>query len=54
MTINLTKHGYQGKVKGCINGISFCFYARGDAYRSVYQQLIHQVAKFCAYAKLAA
>lgn len=54
MTINLTKHGYQGQIKGCINDIPFCFYANGDDARSVRLQLILEVAKLCAYARLAA
>lgn len=54
MTINLTKYGYQGQVKGCINGIPFCYYANGDTVKSVHQQLIFEVAKLCAYARLAA
>lgn len=54
MTINLTKHGYQGQVKGCIKGIPFCFYANGDTAKSVHQQLIFEVAKLRAYARLAA
>lgn len=54
MTINLTKHGYQGQVKGSIKGIPFCFYANGDTVKSVHQQLIFEVAKLCAYARLAA
>ena len=54
MEIAKTKYGYQGKIKGCINGIPFCFYANGDSVKSVHQQLIFEVAKLCAYARLAA
>ena len=54
MEISLTKHGYQGQVKGCINGIPFCFYANGDTFKNVHQQLIFEVAKLRAYARLAA
>lgn len=54
MTINLTKHGYQGQIKGCINDIPFCFYANGDNAKTVHQQLIFEVAKLCAYARVAA
>lgn len=54
MTINLTKYGYQGQVKGCINSIPFCFYANGDTAKTVHQQLIFEVTKLCAYARVAA
>jgi len=54
MEISLTKHGYQGKVKGCINGIPFCFYANGETFKAVFQQLIHHVGLLRAYARLAA
>lgn len=54
MHIYQTKNGYQGQVKGCIKGIPFCFYANGDTAKSVHQQLIFEVAKLCAYARLAA
>lgn len=54
MTITKTKYGYQGQVKGSIKGIPFCFYANGDDARSVHQQLIFEVAKLCAYARLVA
>jgi len=54
MEITPTKYGYQGKVKGCIKGITFCFYANGDTAKSVHQQLIFEVAKLRAYARLAA
>ena len=49
MEINLTKHGYQGQVKGSIKGIPFCFYANGDTAKSVHQQLIYHVGWLCEY-----
>jgi hypothetical protein len=54
MEIKLTKLGYQGQVKGCINDIPFCFYANGETFKNVHQQLVFEVAKLCAYARLAA
>ena len=54
MEINPTKHGYQGQIKGCINGIPFCFYANGDTAKDVRHQLIHHVGLLRAYARLAA
>ena len=54
MEINPTKHGYQGQVKGCINGIPFCFYACADTAKDVRHQLIHHVGLLRAYARLAA
>jgi hypothetical protein len=54
MEINLTKHGYQGQIKGCINGIPFCFYANADTAQSVRHQLIYHVGLLRAYARLAA
>jgi len=54
MTITQTKNGVIGSIKGCINGIPFCFYANGDTAKAVHQQLIFEVAKLCAYARVAA
>ena len=54
MEISLTKHGYQGQIKGCINGIPFCFYANADTAKSVRHQLIYHVGLLRAYARLAA
>lgn len=54
MTITKTKNGFIGQIKGSIKGIPFCFYANGDDARSVRQQLILEVAKLCAYARLVA
>jgi len=54
MELYQTKNGFYGSIKGCINGIPFCFYANGDDARSVHQQLIFEVAKLRAYARLAA
>lgn len=54
MQITPTKNGYLGQVKGCINGIPFCFYFNGDTAKTVHQNLIFEVAKLCAYARLAA
>lgn len=54
MEIAKTKYGYQGKIKGCINGIPFCFYANADTAKSVRHQLIFEVAKLRAYAHYAA
>jgi hypothetical protein len=54
MEIAKTKYGYQGKIKGCINGIPFCFYANGNNAQSVRFELIHHVGLLRAYARLAA
>ena len=54
MEIAKTKYGYQGKIKGCINGIPFCFYANGETFKAVFQQLIFHVGLLRAYARLAA
>ena len=54
MKITPTKNGLVGSIKGCINGIPFCFYANGDTAKTVHQNLIFEVAKLCAYARLAA
>lgn len=54
MQITPTKNGYLGQVKGCINGIPFCFYANGDTAKTVHQQLIFEVTKLCAYVRVAA
>lgn len=54
MTITQTKNGVIGSIKGCINGIPFCFYANGDTAKIVHQQLIFELAKFRAYVRLAA
>lgn len=54
MHIYQTKNGFRGQVKGRISGISFEFYALGENAKSVHQQLIFEVAKLCAYARLAA
>lgn len=53
MTITLTKYGYQGQIKGCIKGIPFCFYANSENAKSVQQQLIFEVGKLRAYARVA-
>ena len=54
MEITTTKNGLVGSIKGCINGIPFCFYANGDTAKTVHQQLIFEVTKLCAYARVAA
>lgn len=54
MEISKTKYGFLGKIKGTINGIPFCFYARGDDAHSVHEQLVNEVGFLCAYARLAA
>ncbi|PTQ86560.1 hypothetical protein [Agitococcus lubricus] len=54
MEISLTKHGYLGVIKGVIDGIPFRFYANGETFQNVHQQLVFEVAKFRAYVRLAA
>jgi len=53
MTITLTKYGWCGTIKGCIKNIPFEFYANGDNAQYVQQQLIFEVGKLRAYARVA-
>jgi hypothetical protein len=54
MTIELTKNGWLGLIKGRIGDTTFAYQVLGDSMKSVRQQLIFEVDKLRAYACLAA
>lgn len=54
MTIDLTKNGYLGVIKGVIGDVPFTYQVLDDTAKSVRQQLIHHVGLLRAYARLAA
>lgn len=54
MTIELTKNGWLGLIKGRIGDTPFAYQVLGDSMKSVRQQLIHEVALLRNYARLAA
>lgn len=54
MTIDLTKNGWLGVIKGRIGDTPFAYQVLGDSIQSVRQELIHHVGLLRAYARLAA
>lgn len=51
MIIELTKRGWQGHAKGCVNGLEFNFYASGATRAEVAKALFLDVKKACEYAR---